>query len=513
VLTILGQASEPGIERRYCLSKRGVTDVWNNACKKQLAEINESLITELAKNRINLTTTPFITIDAASTQDMDDALYAEKTADGWLLQVAVADPSALIKPDSPLEKALLQKATSIYLPGIPIPMLPEKISSQLCSLRPNENRLAKVCTIRINKKGIFKEKSIENALICSHAKLSYKDASTLISEENTFPDGVPEELVRPILQSLKTCTDSLFEWRKDHALISENKPEFQLILDKNQQITEILPRIQTPAHKIVEECMIAANRAITHLLQDNTENALYIGHAGIRAERQDALIKAVNATWPDWKSPDLSLLDDFKTLMTRSDSGTAVTGAPEPRPTMRTIALRQLTRTQLSLLPVPHFGMGLPAYTTFTSPLRKANDFFVHRLLDKKETSFSPLSNVQLTQIQEGLTNARLTASELTNWLKCQFMASHIGETFDASIIHTHSSGFLVRLTQNGIEGTVSTKEMAGKYSFDQSWLSLRNKATQYVLNQKIRVKLDSIDDSRHQLIFTVVLPAAETNQ
>jgi ribonuclease R len=505
VLEVIGNPDQPGIERAYLLKKYNIAETFNKAVIEQVKGLDEQLLESLAAERTDATDIPFITIDAASTQDMDDALYAESNDEGWLLKVAVAEPTAFITKDSPLDRALIQRATSIYLPGRAIPMLPESISNQLCSLKPLEKRLAKICTMQILKDGRLGSTSIEKAVIRSQAKLSYEEVAAWV-DQNQRPQqaDIDTEQLQSSVLALKACTDTLFNWRKENALVSDNKPEYRLMLDEQQKVSQILPRVATSAHRIVEECMIAANRTASAELE-KASLGLFIGHAGIRKERHGHFLKAIQAVWPDWKDPSLNALEDFKTLMTREDDLKPIDKSPDPRPGIRAIALRLLDRTRFSTQATPHFGMGLPHYTTFTSPLRKASDFLVHRLLDNA-LSVDELNPKRITDLQDSLLKTRQMANELEQWLKCQYMEKQIGQTFSGQIVRTHSSGFIVRLDENGVEGMVSTKEMNGKYSFDQTWLSLslKNRSSQFILDQPLAVIVSGFDKSSHQLTFTL---------
>jgi ribonuclease R len=505
VLEVIGDPNQPGIERAYLLRKYNIAEVFSNAVLDQIKTLDEQLLESLAAERTDATNIPFVTIDAVSTQDMDDALYAETNEEGWLLKVAVAEPTAFIPKDSPLERELIERASSIYLPGQAIPMLPESISNQLCSLKPYEKRLAKICTMQVLKDGSFGTTSIEQAVIRSQAKLSYEEVATWIDQNQPSQQAeIATDKLQPSILALKDCTEALLNWRKTNALVSNNKPEYRLILDEQQKVIQIIPRVVTSAHRMVEECMIAANRIVSTELE-KAALGLFIGHSGVRKERRTHFIKAVQAAWPEWKDPSLEKLEDFKTLMTKDDDLKPVAKAPNPRPPVSAIALRLLDRSRFSTTATPHFGMGLSHYTTFTSPLRKASDFLVHRLLDNAISNIE-LHPERLSNLQEALLNTRKMANELEQWLKSQYMEKLIGQTFSGQIVRTHSSGFVVRLDENGVEGIVSTKEMNGKYSFDQTWLSLslKNKSKQFILDQSVSVTICDFDKTSHQLIYTL---------
>jgi ribonuclease R len=497
VIEILGNDKVVGIERSYACSKYDISTNWNDQVEAQLATLDETSVDAKKAGRDDLTETPFITIDAESTVDMDDALHAMENDQGWMLSVAIADPCALIETDSPVEKSALLRATSIYFPGQQVPMLPEKLAGDLCSLVAGKDRLVKVMNIQVMSDGALGEYQLSNAVIRSRQKLSYTDVSAYLSTEASSDEGTHiDGLAKPSLECLQAVSDALLQWREKHLLTQQNRTEFSISLDESQKIQEMTERPTTLAHKIVEESMVAANRCVAELLAQSGQDSLFITHNGVRNDRLEAVQKFVREQVAACENADFSTLNDFVHVMK------TVSSSDDLKP-LHLVMTRQLEKSRQLSKPSPHFGMGLKQYTTFTSPLRKANDYLVHKQLSslKDGKLTAPIDAQQLEKLEIKFQNARGAVFDVEQWLKCQFMVKN-KDTHQASVLRTFSTGFQVRLLENGIEGFVSTKEMDGKYSFNQDQLSLTGKALSFNLDQVIEVRVKQIDWSRKQIQF-----------
>ena len=501
VLRVIGKAGEPGIERSFTLATFDLADTWPDAVRTQADSLSESDIESRETGREDRTDRPYVTIDSPGTQDMDDALLAEPNATGWTLSIAIADPTAVIDTDSPAEQEAFNRATAIYFPGEPLPMLPDSISTRLCSLMPDVKRLALVCDLQVNNDGSLGDYSFHQAVIQSKGKLSYELVSNLIEgreddEIKALPDAVANSL-----DQLHQAATALRKWRSEHALLSGDRPEFRLRLDENKRIRLIEPSIQNEAHRLVEECMVAANRCAADFLSNHTAG-LFIQHPGLRDDRADNIRSLIDSHAPHLSGVDAHQAEGFRKLMKETDS-------LEAEVPVKAILSRQLARAELSFKPAPHQGMGLDAYTTFTSPLRKFSDFYVHRLIKAAlwDTPMKALTEDQLEALQAAQIRARQAANSLESWLKSDF-AKTLGEEPMAGVIsRTVPAGFFVRLDANGLEGFVSCKDLDGKYSFDPVTMRLiHNKNGRiFQLEQPVTVSFSGVDDERRQINFKLV--------
>ena len=493
ILEVIGQEQDTGIEFNYACTKHDIRKVWPDEIESELAQLTESTIEELAGAYTDLTELSFITIDSHSTVDIDDAIHVIKTDNGWKLNVAIADPSAVIQKGSEIEKEALKRASSLYFPGQHISMLPDKIAGDLCSLKEGALRLAKVVQIDVSSTGELLDYSIVEAAIKSKKKFSYSE----LSHHYETPSANISPELSDMLTELKLLTDTLLNSRKTKALVQADRKDYFLELDEQQKISDIKIRMTTPAHKIVEEAMVATNRCIADFLVKQAVPSIFVTHQGLRSDRLDAVNKVLTESLPGYQANAISELEGFvQTVQT-------VSASDELNP-LQLLISRQLDKSVLASEAKPHFGMGLKQYTTFTSPLRKAQDYLIHRqisalLQGKKE----PIDHSRLTKLAEATQAIRNTVNDTEQWLKCQFIAKQQG-TFDATVLRVFSTGFQVKLIDNGIEGFVSTKEMEGKYSFNQERLLITSKGRSFELDQIVKVHLKNVDWSRKQVQFAL---------
>lgn len=501
VLRVIGKAGEPGIERSFTLASFDLADTWPESVQKQADSLSEDTLEAHLEGREDRTEQHYVTIDSPGTQDMDDALLATPNATGWTLSIAIADPTAVIKPGTPAEEEAFNRATAIYFPGEPLPMLPDAISTRLCSLMPEVKRLALVCDLQVNNDGSLGDYSFHQAVIRSRGKLSYDLVSHLIEgreddEIKALPDAVANSL-----DQLHQAATALRKWRGEHALLSTDRPEFRLRLDENRRIRLIEPAIQNEAHRLVEECMVAANRCAADFLQQQGEG-LFIQHPGLRDDRAENIRKLLESHAPHLADLDASSAEGFRTLMKQTDQ-------LEADVPVKAIISRQLARAELGFEAAPHQGMGLAAYTTFTSPLRKFSDFYVHRLIKASlwDTPVKPLNAQQLEALQASQIRARQAANALEAWLKSDYAKTLNEEPMAGTISRTVPSGFFVRLDCNGLEGFVSCRDLEGKYGFDPVTLRLTHNKNGRIfqLEQRVTVTFAGVDDERRQINFKLV--------
>ena len=505
VLRIIGQAGDPGLERAFTLASFDLDDAWPKAVEQQAEALDEQAVEAQTGDREDLTAQPYVTIDSPSTQDMDDALMAEANATGWTVSVAIADPTALIAAGSPAELEARSRATAIYFPGEPRPMFPDAISTRLCSLMPDSRRLVLVCDLQVNNDGSVSDYRFRQAVIRSHGKLSYELVAQVLEGRESDDTRALADGVATSLDQLHQAATALRRWREEHALLSSDRPEFRLRLDEHKRIRQIEPALQTEAHRLVEECMVAANRCAADFLSQQ-DSGLFITHPGLREDRLDNVRTLLGNFAPALADLDPAKAEDFRTLMQRSE------GLDAEVP-VKAIVARQLARVELSFQPAPHQGMGLSAYTTFTSPLRKYSDFHVHRLIKAAlwQQPVPALDADQLDALQRSQITARQAANSLENWLKCEFAPSLGDAELSGTIVRTIPAGFFVRLDSNGLEGFVSCKGLEGKYSFDPVTLRLvhnKNGRT-FQLEQPVTVALAEVDLTRKQILFRLVETAA----
>lgn len=492
---IIGTPDSPFIAQRYALARYRLHDQAPDFSEQDLQEPDWSA-------RVDLGALPFVTIDGNDTQDMDDALYAERTDSGWDLWVAIADPCAWIKPGSALEQAAAARASSIYLPGLTVAMLPEVLANERCSLRPDQERPALVCRLAVKANGEIESYAFSEARIRSRAKLSYEQVTALLrdgaADAQEWSASVRElEALGGALQAQR---------RRDHLLMPE-QPDYRLTLDENGRISAIEREEKTAAHRLVEECMVATNRCAADYLKNDA--ALFVVHNGFRGERRENIARLVAEHLPELQGADVGSLDGYVALMQAAAAGHALP--------LRAILARQLERSQFRGSAAPHFGMGLDCYTTITSPLRKFNDFLLHRQIKARLTNDTPaaIDETRLAQLQERADQVRQASQLAQQWLECDYLQRLAGRQPGAplrgTIRHINSSGLAVRLSDTGIEGFVDLRNTGEKFSFDQVAMRLSSAGRRFQLEQDIEVTVSAVDMKKRSIAFQLyAAPAAD---
>ncbi len=457
-------------------------------------------------SRADLREQPFLTIDSAGTRDMDDALSIKTTDDGWLLSVAIADPGSEIEVNSTLDNIALRRAHTLYLPGKPVPMLPEMLSTERYSLLPEKDRLALVVKLVINTSGKVTDYTFESAVIQSKAKLSYQQVSALLNDEpyNAAPHLSDITPFKEQLLTLKQCTDTLNSYRKSHQLVTPNRDDFALLLNQSGKLESIEKIERTDAHTIVEESMIITNQCAGEFLA-NAQTGLFITQPGYRDERRDDITKLLSENLGEENVGDTAKLDDYIKVIRQLQNDD----------TYKNLFAKQQRFQQASepsLTSAPHFGLGANYYATITSPIRRYQDLYnqrmIHKVLEKKKPA--NLRNKQVDKLKEAIANNRSASRLMEQWLIADYMQNKIGQTFKAYIALLTNQGIGVRLHDTGVEGfIVSIKADKNKpdaaydkISFNNQRMELTWNDTELFLDQDVEVTLTSVDMDKKKLSF-----------
>lgn len=396
--------------------------------------------------RQDLTALNFVTIDSASTEDMDDALYAEELADGRLqLTVAIADPTAWIAEGSKLDNTAKIRAFTNYLPGFNIPMLPRELSDDLCSLRANEVRPALACRMIIAADGTIDDDiAFFAATIESKAKLAYDNVSDWLENNGTWqPDN--EGIAQQIRLLHRICL-SRSEWRHHHALVFKDRPDYRFVLGEKGEVLDIVAEPRRIANRIVEESMIAANLCAARVLRDKLGFGIYNVHTGFDPANADALAALLKTHGLHVDAEEVLTLEGFCKLRRELDA--------QPSGFLDSRIRRFQSFAEISTEPGPHFGLGLEAYATWTSPIRKYGDMINHRLLKaviKGEAIARPQEDITQQMAERRRLN-RMAERDVGDWLYARFLNDKAGTNtrFAAEIIDVSRGGMRVRLVDNG---------------------------------------------------------------
>lgn len=485
--TVLGAENEAGTWHRLAIEKYGLAVDFSAEVLAAADALDEQLIEQL-DDRQDLTALPFVTIDAASTRDMDDALFAEETDDGWLLHVAIADPSAWFDHGSPLNQAALERLTTTYLPGMPLAMLPKRLSEELCSLQPEAQRLALVFDLHIERDGKASKLAISPARIRSTAKLSYTEVSRWLNGEQPIPAQHEH------LQRLQACCQALHNWRKQNALVMTDRPDYRIRVDDQLKVTGVVREDRTVAHSLVEESMLATNRLAAAWLADDA--ALFMSHPGFRSEREEELKGLLRDYAPTVADCDSSTLDGYRTIMR---SARDCSDFP-----LQKVLQKRLERGQWTSQAAAHFGLGFDQYTTVTSPIRKFSDLHLHRLIKAKLKQQPMQSDPSLVEaLNDKLGARRKAANEVENHLRLQWLAQQDDQDWAATLVHINAGGLIVQLDDNGASGFVDLRGRDKKFSYDALRMQMKNDTTSYLLDQKLTVRIK--ENTGSKLEFSLV--------
>ena len=539
VVEVLGNYMAPGMEIDVALRSYDIPHVWPEAVEKEAARLKPEVEEKHKANRVDLRHLPFVTIDGEDARDFDDAVYCEPKgrikmfSGGWRLYVAIADVSSYVKLGSALDDEAQVRGNSVYFPERVIPMLPEELSNGLCSLNPHVDRLAMVCEMTISKSGQMVDYKFYEAVIHSHARLTYNKVSTMLEHSRTAEAkalrGEYGEVL-PHLKQLYALYQVLLAGRHARGAIDFETQETRIIFGSERKIAEIRPTTRNDAHKLIEECMLAANVATAEFLQKHEIPALYRVHDGPPPERLEKLRTFLGELGLSLhKGKDGPSPKDYQALLE------SIKDRPDFQ-LIQTVMLRSLSQAVYTSENHGHFGLNYPAYTHFTSPIRRYPDLLVHRAIrsvirSKRETPhvvragaapmpkarIYPYDEAALDQLGEQCSMTERRADEATrdvvNWLKCEFMKDRVGEVFPGVITATTGFGIFVELTDIYIEGLVHVTALPGDYyHYDQVHHRLTGERTgrSFRLGDSVQVRVMRVDLDERKIDFELADKQAE---
>lgn len=490
ITKIIGNRGTPFLEHEFIKAKYQLREEFDLKVSQAVDDMQESQIAELGKDRLDLTGIPFVTIDNESTKDMDDALWAEKTDNGFHLMVAIADPSVWFDENSELEKAARSRGISHYLPAETISMLPARLTNNLCSLVSGFERLALVLDIQLDDQGEVTESKFQAAKIKSQGKLSYPQVTEFLeNEQGDFESSIAESL-----NTLEQLVQLLNQQRQQHNLIMEDRVDYRFELDENGKILSIRSEPRTRAKGLVEECMLLTNRLAADFL-DQHQTGLYSSQPGFRSERLEDIQALIEQLAPELKDLNITELNGFVQLLQQSE---------KQHPLLRTILNKNLGRGEVCAEKRPHYAQGFEGYATITSPIRKYFDLYnlrqIHCILQQQKVS---KANDQLVeQIQQLQLNSRQASNEVEGWLKCLYMDNFEGMEYEVLVVHQNAAGINVRIVENGVEGFIDLRKADPRPEYDQQLLENRFADITVKLGDTLRVTPAGCNLDRKQVLF-----------
>ena len=516
IVEILGEHMAPGMEIDIALRSHDLPHQFNDEIRREAALLGNEATEDDKQGRVDYRDMPLVTIDGEDSRDFDDAVYVERSGKNWKLVVAIADVSHYVPVGGALDQEAWNRGTSVYFPAQVIPMLPEEISNGLCSLNPHVDRLCMVCEAIIDEDGDILSYEFKEGVMHSAARLTYtKVAAMLIDNDATLREEYAELL--PHLEELYSLYKVLRKARDVRGSIDFETTETKIEFGSDRKIQSIKPTERNDAHKVIEECMIAANVCAARFLKKNNIPALHRVHT----------------------EPMLESLEKVREFL--SGIGLSLSGGAKPEPKdyakllasvqdrsdadlIQTVLLRSLSRAMYS--PVSpekpeaarHFGLAQKDYAHFTSPIRRYPDLLVHRairhLIQGNKADTYTYSPIDMAELGEHCSMTERRADDATRdvlaWLKAEYMLDKVGEVFDGFITAVTGFGLFVELSDIYVEGLVHVTSLKSDYyRFDPMLHRLTGESSgrSFRLGDPITIQVARVDLDERKIDFT--LPGA----
>ena len=506
VIQILGNYADPGMEIEIALRKHDLPhdfpkDVLAHAKKLPKTVTKKDLGDEDGLPREDIRALPLVTIDGEDARDFDDAVYCQPEGRGFRLWVAIADVSHYVRPGAPIDKEGYERGNSVYFPRRVIPMLPEELSNGLCSLNPEVDRLCMVCEMEISSLGNIKKHRFYPAVMHSKARLTYNQVWDWLSEGKAPKE---KDWVMPHLKNLHKLFQVLLKARGKRGAIDFETLETKMLFDEHDKIERIVPTSRNDAHRLIEECMLAANICASEFLAKRKHATLYRVHEGPTPDKLKALQEFLAEFGLFLTGGDDPHAKDYAELLAK------IKGRPDIQ-LLQTVLLRSLRQAVYTPENVGHFGLAYEAYTHFTSPIRRYPDLLVHRAIKAclKNETYSP-GDWSAVGMHCSMTERRAddATRDVVSWLKCFYMQDKINEEFDGVISAVVSFGVFVALNEVFVEGLVHVTELGQDYyHFDAARHQMLGERTgkRFRLGDKVRIRVVSVDIETSRIDFALV--------
>jgi ribonuclease R len=505
VTRVLGEHAAPGMETEIAIHSHALPFEFPAEVEREAARFGDSVRTAAKRDREDLRELPLVTIDGEDARDYDDAVYCEPQKDGWRLLVAIADVGSYVDPGSALDAEAINRATSVYFPNRVLPMLPEALSNGLCSLMPKVDRLCLVCEMRINARGKVSRTRFFEGVMRSHARLTYTEVAAYLAKPDAerYPSAAS---VGPQLQALHALFRALYAARIERGALDFDAPELKMRFDAQGRIAAFVEQSRNDAHRLIEECMIAANVEAARFLKKHRIPTLYRVHGAPEEDRLEQLrqfLQGFAITLPQ----DRPLTpQDFSAVLRK------VADNAEAR-LIETVVVRSMPQAVYQPNNIGHFGLALEQYAHFTSPIRRYPDLIVHRGIrhvlrgGTADTLPPELQGMEAVGQQCSLKERRADEAtrDAVSWLKCQYMQDKIGEEFDALVTGVVDFGLFVQAKGLQIDGLVHVSALGSDYfTRDSSGYRLvgaRSKRV-YRLGDHLRVRLINVVIDERKIDF-----------
>lgn len=514
ITKVLGAPTKSGMPTDLAIHAHNIPHQWSDAVATEASVFGKTVPTRAKKDRFDLRDLPLVTIDGADARDFDDAVYAAPRKDGWRLVVAIADVAHYVRPGSAIDNEALKRATSVYFPDRVVPMLPEVLSNGLCSLNPKVDRLCMVCDMTVSATGEVTRSRFYDAVMRSAARLTYTEvADHLDGTSNVSAITGP---IDASIAALHALYEQFAKRRKRRGAIELDLPQLRIGVNDEGEVERINAAPRNDAHRLIEECMIAANVEAAKFVTRRKVPALFRVHA----------------------KPDEERFNEFRLFML--DLGFKVPHAAHPKPSdlrklmasaqgrpdtfaINMALLRSFAHAEYTPDNVGHFGLALDQYAHFTSPIRRYPDLLVHRAIrhmtsggKARQHTYDAARMVELGKVtSERERRAEDATREVEALLKCQYMQKHLGARFDGLVTGVTHFGLFVQIGELMVDGLVHVSTLRNDYyehEADRQRLVGSRTGQVYALGDAVEIVVDRVDLESRQIDFVLYDIAAKGN-
>ncbi|MEL6869897.1 MAG: ribonuclease R [Pseudomonadota bacterium] len=506
IVKVLGAPDQNGMPTDLAIHAHNIPHQWPAAVTAEAKVFGKTVPTRAKKDRVDLRDLPLVTIDGADARDFDDAVYATPRKDGWRLIVAIADVAHYVRPGSAIDTEALKRATSVYFPDRVVPMLPEVLSNGLCSLNPKVDRLCMVCDMSVSASGEVLRAKFYDAVMRSAARLTYSEVAGHLSGERAL-----ESITGPIndsLLALHALYKKFAQRRKRRGAIELDLPQLRIGVNADGDVERINSLPRNDAHRLIEECMIAANVEAARFITRRKVQALFRVHA----------------------KPDEERFNEFRLFMT--DLGFKVPHAAHPKPSelrklmasaqdrpdsfaINMALLRSFAHAEYTPDNIGHFGLALDQYAHFTSPIRRYPDLLVHRAIRHMTSGGKARQHIydapRMLQLGKLTSERERRAEEATReveaLLKCQYMSKHLGERFEGLVTGVTHFGLFVQIGELMVDGLVHVSTLRNDYYEHQperQRLVGSRSGQIYALGDSVEIIVERVDLESRQIDFVL---------
>jgi ribonuclease R len=505
VLRVLPEQGGADAAIELAIASHGLSHAFPPEALAEARQYGREVALQGGDSREDLRKLPLVTIDGEDARDFDDAVFAEPSAAGFRLVVAIADVSHYVRPGTALDAEARDRATSVYFPSRVLPMLPEELSNHLCSLMPDVDRLCMVCDMQVTRTGAVSKSRFYAAVMRSQARFTYTRVAAHLEGREPLARG-PQARLAPTIDCLHQAYRALRKEREKRGALDFEAPEVKVLVDAAGNPTDIRAYPRNDAHRLIEECMIAANVQAAGFLKKRRLPALFRIHGKPDEERIEELKRFLAM-----RGVHLEIGGDLKPARLQKVLA-GIVGRPDAA-VLENAIIRSLPQALYQPLNIGHFGLALAEYAHFTSPIRRYPDLLVHRGIRHALGGGGAANFVHSAREMEALgtecslreRRADEAARSVVAWLKCEYMRPRVGEEFDAVVTGVAEFGLFVQLKSMQVDGLVHVTALPPDYfRFHESDRTLVGERTRlrFSIGDELRVRLVRVDSSERKIDF-----------